>query len=489
MKRIAYFLLTVFLGVQLTSCSSIMMSGNVRVNSTEDAKVYVNGSYQGQSGQKVRVKRLAITRQSIELEIKKEGHKSRTEVIYPRGFNFWFFGSLPFLITGLGLEGAIGYHKNLPRKVEFPLTAYPSLSDSSLSLRFNRIRLDTSNLQGVYKEFTNPKKLDERNQNDFHIIEDIDYYRDFEEGYSLERMNDFLFESGLRKRKDLGLGNFDDYNLTADVEKFSINECDTYRSRGIISMDLDIRFKVITNKGAVVVDTLISGKSGNFVKGLGWNYPFFDAFDYATLKLLEHPMLLGNINNRLIPSFGETWSYDAVSKNETKQIDLKKIKMNSYLLDSDLGTAICLPVKKEGILAVSSYALENSDSLVIMDQDSVYYEYRVEFKDLENEIAFIKINKTFDEVFPVKSLSDPNPGNYNVNVVGIDSYFDAFRTSRGVINAVRLDNGNEFFQIDASCNNQICPIVLNDQGEIIGVVSKSLSGAKVGGVSFCSSLN
>ncbi len=80
-------------------------------------------------------------------------------------------------------------------------------------------------------------------------------------------------------------------------------------------------------------------------------------------------------------------------------------------------------------------------------------------------------------------------GDTKIYTAGFESYFNKMLVTQGVISAKREYEGRQFYQIDASCQNQVQPFVFNEHNEIIGVLTKSLLSGSVEGISFCSILD
>ena len=471
-----------------SSCSYIWVRKNVAVHSDKGAVVYRNGEEVGKEGSKVRIaKRKA--QNFHEFEVTKEDHKTRTEVIYPSALNFGTLTSAIFF--QLAVVELFGYHKTFKKNWYFKLTPYPDLKDAQHHISFSSVKLN-DNINITSKKIVGLGKYKKGIVKTKQAKEPYKINDDINERTLTSRSNLLLEQIGATNNGSIHISHYNEYTITAQIESIEVLRGNFYKYRpDFIKFNIVTDFTVVNPRGDTVLKRSISSSSGHFFENK-YNknyYMLVDALDYAVIDLLNDKKLRFLLINKDIPSVEAPSSNNLVINNVNTSIaSIQNVYEDYYTLNAGNDTlkSICLPISKDGILIASSYALNYSNELAVYDRDSNKYEIEILKEIPGKEIAFIKIDKEFETVFSIAQNNTPERGETPIYAVGFESYFDELLVTQGVISAIRSYENSPFYQIDASCQNQIFPFVLNEKAEIIGILTKSLLSGDVEGISFCS---
>jgi S1-C subfamily serine protease len=106
-------------------------------------------------------------------------------------------------------------------------------------------------------------------------------------------------------------------------------------------------------------------------------------------------------------------------------------------------------------------------------------------KNASLDLALIKVNKSFDKTFQIPSKTEPEGGK-TAYAIGTPGSVELGQTvTKGIISGVRKLDGNAYIQSDVSVNpGSTGGALVNDKGQLLGVVGGKLTGIGTEGVSF-----
>lgn len=232
------------------------------------------------------------------------------------------------------------------------------------------------------------------------------------------------------------------------------------------------------------------GKSGEF--SLGANEPrraldlsVEDAIESSLLTLLsneEVKKLLTKGNNTV-----EKESSDILSLTPPSQVprDLESAAKATVVVKVDGGHGSGFFINQDGFVLTNFHVVANTDTLIIIDQAGKEYEGVLITKDFDNDLALIKIESTPPYAFQIPSSINYQLGT-SIYAIGTPGSLEIGQSiSSGIVSGERQVDKATFLQTDASINfgNSGGPLV-NQEGELIGIVNSKLIGIGVEGIAF-----
>jgi len=498
MKNFIKILLLLIVTQILFSCSKLFLRKHMIIHSSKDSDVYFEGKKLGTANEKIRNKSYTYNTeykssgkpQAKEYEVTKDRHKIRTEVIYPTKLNGGMLTSLIFFAYGPLIE-LEGYHRNFEKNWNFPLTPYPDLENAHHHIAFEDIKLDDS-LKAPFYFTRKVNRYKKGKENIFKKTKEEYEVKKSKNGDFKKRLNLFLKDIGTYNQDHIDLSNYQEYSIYADIQSMKVSKINFYRSEtDILKLNVTTQFVVLNTQGDTVISKSINSTSGHFRENK-WDVEYHmlvDALDYATIELLNNPKLFKLLKNKETSDTHHTATQHVSPAN--KSLVIRDIYNDYFTLNagSDSLKSVCFPVGKDGILLASSLALDHSNENIVYSKDSIKYKFTVIKEIPGQEVALIKIDTIFNSTFNIAPKKDIHIGDAKVYVAGFESYFNELLITQGVIGAKREYEENPYYQIDASCQNQIQPFVFNADGAIIGIVTRSLLSGSVEGISFCSILD
>lgn len=490
--RLSCYLAFFILVGSLSGCSGILMNSSTKIKTTEGAKIFHKGKYYGQTRRTINwasiYSRHAIDDRydDLELEIYKKGYKPRNEVIYPTGFNFITLVSVltgPLAILELS---SYGYHKNIPKEKEFYLEKYPDYSDSAFHISFERVFFDTSNINknGRFYRTVGHYEKDKEPKETYHKP----YLKNISTSNTRKWLNRFLIEAGAYDTTSFRIGNYDQFSIYATVRDYNVNKVHIYKSGDMRTMDLITHFKVYNSTGKLVYKKTLHAESGKFLDQVPVDYLLRDAFNAATLEVLKNNELHKHINKRKTEPNQTFEKYIQQTTTGNSDFDIDQLSTEAYYLKTQSDNkAICLPIVKDGIMAVSHKAYDYADTLKVYDHEGNSFDAEFITGYHNKEIALLKADKTFSYTVPLAEADHIDYGE-NVYSIGYETYFQEFLITSGVINADRYYNEEKYLQIDTESAPLYHPATFNEAGQLIGFTSRSLLNSTVSGIAFTSTI-
>ena len=494
LKIIAIALVVCF-GAQ--SCSvAIFYRKKVEVVTDEGANIYVKGDLKGQTNTTLNLKE--IGRYSIDVEIRKPGYKTRNEVLYPDEFNP---GTAVGLILGAaavgvtvatgvivwlpmadGLLGLISpLRKNYAKSWSFPLTPLPNLEASPYQINYARIEVLEGAYDSTIASYDSPKQY-AAGKEDYY--DEIDYFDGYVESSSRRRMNQFLARIGVYDSTELRFGHYDHFTIFSTIESYTVQEVKMPTNNYWKTLQMNVRFRVMNQEGGQAANVVLSCQSGKYFRGAAIEYLFYDALEDGTIQLLENGILKeAMLSDNMVESDITTDAFEEALIQGTPVTDWSVGVASMWYLPTDYGNAVCIPVGEQGLLAVSHRGVDFGDSLLVTNPEGDELQATVLRAFPKQEFALIKVSTTFDRVIPVKMNNAGSIGQ-TVFALGYETYLDEIMLTKGVVNAERDHRGANLYQIDAECSSLFYPAVFNEDGYLVGFVTRSISSAAYSGISF-----
>lgn len=173
---------------------------------------------------------------------------------------------------------------------------------------------------------------------------------------------------------------------------------------------------------------------------------------------------------------------------ENNSRELLKPAMNSVVTvisNNDFGSGTI--ISSDGYILTNFHVTGGEKSLKIKTHTGEILQGSLVKSNKDYDMALLKVDgKNFSCLPLAENNYAAEPGD-NIYAVGtpLDQQFSQ-SVSKGVISGIRKINGISFFQTDVTLNsgNSGGPI-LNEKGQIIGVVTMKMSGKGIEGIGFC----
>lgn len=143
-------------------------------------------------------------------------------------------------------------------------------------------------------------------------------------------------------------------------------------------------------------------------------------------------------------------------------------------------------VSRDGYILTNFHVISGSDESEVILNNGEKLKAKLVRKNEINDIALLKVEKTFERAFQIPSSKNFNLGQ-EIYAIGTPTSIELGQTiTKGIISGVRKFEYGEMIQTDVSINfgNSGGPLI-NKQGEFLGVVNSKLVGVGVEGVAFC----
>jgi S1-C subfamily serine protease len=155
------------------------------------------------------------------------------------------------------------------------------------------------------------------------------------------------------------------------------------------------------------------------------------------------------------------------------------------ILSGDNGHGSGFAVSKDGYIVTNYHVIaQDMDDLRIKDDTNEIKAEVIRYSD-EVDLALLKVDKEFDNPFSIPKTENFKLGQ-EVFAIGTPRNVQLGQTiTRGIVSAVRENEGIRLLQTDVSVNpgNSGGPLVDRD-GNLIGVVRSKLLGVGIEGISF-----
>lgn len=232
---------------------------------------------------------------------------------------------------------------------------------------------------------------------------------------------------------------------------------------------------------AVIIAFLVSSLVFIFCVALFFGSKIFNANSYLINKL--HSALNNNINTVITVSPQNINTQQAnIALPSVVNIENSGGKGGFFGANLSLGEGTGVVIRENGYILTSLYVVESVGNVSVKLYDGKTYTAEVFATDTKNNIAILKINAKNLTPITLGDSSQLAVGDY-VSVIGncIDENLSnpiTGGTISGINNNVSLSNGRNIniLQVDASAiANSIGGLVLNEQGELIGITTAIMS--------------
>ena len=220
-------------------------------------------------------------------------------------------------------------------------------------------------------------------------------------------------------------------------------------------------------------------------RGNGWlsNLVTGDKHTQFTLPTQDKP----KIDDKLKESDGR-YTAEGLAKTLSPTVTVIEVydKNNKYL-PSGQGSGVI--ISKNGYIVTNAHVVENGKYIKAVLDDGSVYNAKVVGKDIENDLAVIKIEATDLQPAEFGKSSQANLGE-EVMTIGNPGGYEGTVT-KGIISGlnrrIRLDTGfiDDCIQIDAAINpGNSGGALFNMWGQVIGITSSKLASENYDGIGF-----
>ncbi|MEL6135647.1 MAG: trypsin-like peptidase domain-containing protein, partial [Bacteroidota bacterium] len=209
-----------------------------------------------------------------------------------------------------------------------------------------------------------------------------------------------------------------------------------------------------------------------------------DAIEVSLLELFKEE----EVKQALKRDQVQQENVDPITLNPTlrRPQSLEEAQLATVTIKVDEGHGSGFFITEDGFVLTNYHVVATTeDTLKVLTSDGKSHEGVLIRKDEENDIALIKV-----DVAPSVAFGFPAEKNYqlgdNIFAIGTPTSIELGQTlSRGIISGERKVGETSLIQTDASINfgNSGGPIV-NEQGELIGIINSKLVGLGVEGIAF-----
>jgi Trypsin-like peptidase domain len=247
----------------------------------------------------------------------------------------------------------------------------------------------------------------------------------------------------------------------------------------------------------------IHGEDGNFSLPNSLLLALQKVNDSTTVKLRINKSLINDIGSKTIANLSTLYSINEGEQNQDN-IYVDKIalvealpeganiqKIVSYStpsvvkIENNSGSGTGFIISETGLILTNKHVVSGDKSATVTLYDGTKIEAKILKKDKVADIALLKIDVSSSKMkaLPVCYAQYPSVGE-EVVVIGNPLSLNTTVT-RGIVSGLRQDENQSLIQTDAPVNpgNSGGPL-LNQRGEVLGIVSAKMSGMGIEGLGF-----
>lgn len=283
--------------------------------------------------------------------------------------------------------------------------------------------------------------------------------------------NDFLYINSLVK--------------DVHVSRIQVKNFDNFYWADFVVTYADIQWEVLSAYEEKLFSFTTEVQSGEFDPG------FYDKAIHKSIQDAIHTGFYELMNNDSLRTLLErpnnvNKAFESQLKFEAGRIpsDLPGAQKAVVTITNDNGHGSGCVVGKNGHILTNYHVASEDDLKVILD-DNKRYEPTVVRSNKNADLAILKIDKNFDVTFKLPQEAKYKAGQ-TVYSIGTPSSVELGQTlSKGIISGVRENEDWKLIQMDASVNpGNSGGALVNENGELIGIVNKKATGFGVEGVGF-----
>lgn len=180
---------------------------------------------------------------------------------------------------------------------------------------------------------------------------------------------------------------------------------------------------------------------------------------------------------------GPTWGELITEQSEPTSIEPEIIK---HVQELQAGAGSAFVVSSDGYLVSNAHVVKGAQTIVV-ELNGASYEARTVVVDYENDLALLRVSAK--DLTPL-SLGDSSAVRLgeDVRVIGYPLSFvlkNRLNATQGTVSSIQAEEDDGLMQVDAAVNpgNSGGPLI-NDRGQLIGVVSSMFYGEAVSNVGF-----
>jgi hypothetical protein len=494
MKKIISFLL--ISSILFSSCASILNGRyqKVGIKTDEGTSMLVNGKKPVMKKGKYVLKRNA---EAKEITIFKEGYKdSHYTVIQGNRSPLYILSWIPFayfVVTPLFDKGEKVFNYDKEYDFSSSMLKLPHRSENGKNIRLNKVsvNLDSESVKSRhfsrYGAFKAGKETREP-------IPDSSKSIKIENTLFKNHLNSMLVEQGFIDTTNRVLtGNYsNNLYLNATIKGVTVHTIEhnwlpveAHQNLYFGYVDLEIEWELLDYyKESLNRFTSIS-TSGQFT-GTFLKKSIYDALEIGLIEFLSKEDIkheLSKENENLPEKDRDEIILDRPSNFVENISDVMKA---SVTIRSEEGHGSGFIISQDGYIITNYHVVSNKEDLQVILYNGYDYKAEVVRVDKKHDLALLKIEE--NSLSPFKLSANRNIKlATEIYAVGTPSAEDLGQTiSAGIVSGIRKTNfGGHLIQTDASINSgNSGGAIVNEQGEVIAVVSSKLVGFGIEGVAF-----
>lgn len=303
-----------------------------------------------------------------------------------------------------------------------------------------------------------------------------------------------LFSDDVKKRPDLPR-----YVVGAQIIEFDVRIVESSdKSYGagkyVCSTKLKIEWKVLDKSTDVVVLSYVN--EGRVKQRTRYAYGVrdqsIDAYEMALLDFISEGQFfeLVNTNKSYNPIVEESKrpqldiKESKIPKFENRSSMIKHVSKSCVTILTDAGHGSGVIISEEGHVITANHVVQGVNKIKVKISEGIELDATLISSDVETDIALLKISGSGFQPLPFDT-SEQELGD-EVITIGTPAGIELGQSiSRGMISGKRVIEDMLHLQVDiaVSPGNSGGPLI-NDKGEIIGIVQKKVVGTGIEGIGF-----
>jgi S1-C subfamily serine protease len=494
LKPVAYLLIGQI--VLFSSCASVFNGKQQEVvirTESDSTEIFVDGVMIGNGPQVA--EKLDRDVEAKQIKVKKEGHKTAYYIHgqYKRPFTH-FFSYIPFLpLAGPYVDtySSTGwnYDKITPKYEAGPVIPERSKDQKYLYAQNTNFNVNTGDATYSYYNYKNYLRDAAPNW-----VEGNSESLEIDNSVFSSAVNSFLYEHNyadttnvIIKRKTNSLL-LDGEVSDLDIKEVTMNKGHT---TNFVEVELEIKWSILDVYGVSQLDKKIKATSGQF------STDFYGSSNNPNVISMAVNDAITNSFLKLIKNFEvkKVMEREEFNPEEFEELTVSggvnptnlgiSSKSAVTILSGDNGHGSGFAVSKDGYIVTNYHVIaQDMDDLRIKDDTNEIKAEVIRYSD-EVDLALLKVDKEFDNPFSIPKTENFKLGQ-EVFAIGTPRNVQLGQTiTRGIVSAVRENEGIRLLQTDVSVNpgNSGGPLVDRD-GNLIGVVRSKLLGVGIEGISF-----
>lgn len=493
-----FTIFVMLLCMSLSSCASLLNPKYQKVaiqTNAKDAKIYVDDEYAGQ-GRNVKTK-LKRDLRAKQIKVEREGYKTKYKAYSQSKKSPITYANIPFALVLFvtpfidNMAKAYDYEKSMRVAITAPLPErtpgqkYLYLSKASFEIDENNLKFETIRLgkKAGKNKTKNTVTNDEALKIDYSIFD--------------LSINKFLKENGfVDTSKQVLRSKTNTLYLTANVKELTVykNFPRTFL-RGtpmhVVAKPV-VEWMVYDVYNQEKFKTQIAKRSDEFTFNfLDSENPIMkavtqaveDAIVVSLLELLEKKEVQTLLDQETIQAPG--FEPIVLNRPDSTASDIETALQASVTIQHEKGHGSGLILSRDGYIVTNYHVVAGQDELTVILHNSEKRSARVVRSNEFADLALLKVEAGFSKAFLLPSQKNYQIGQ-NVFSIGAPASVELGQTvSKGIISGLRRHDELNWLQTDVSTNfgNSGGPLI-NEAGELIGVVNSKIVGFGVEGIAF-----